>query len=181
MPVLKTCAVPAGITGPGYSGLRFRLRGTRDICINIYADSNASGSIGRFISSRPALSNGDRFWRQKTFQRFWFTNGGMRMSVMAGRSGAILSCQIMSISFVQQSWMPRRCQRSCRCGSSGPVNRWRVSSTFPETFGRRNSSTTFCDRVRATARSGITSEKTRCVLDSSQVLINGHGKARSSR
>jgi len=41
--------------------------------------------------------------------------------------------------------------------------------------------TTFCDPVRATVRSGITSERIRCVVDWLLVLINGHGKARSSR
>ena len=40
-------------------------------------------------------------------------------------------------------------------GKNGAVSEWRVSSTYLEESGRKNSSTIFCDRARATVKSGI--------------------------
>src|SRR5438093_12806173 len=57
--------------------------------------------------------------------------------------------------FVQQSWALKRCQHSCRHGSSGRVSGWRASSSFSERYGRKSFSIMSCVRVRATVRSGI--------------------------
>src|SRR5438876_12310289 len=45
-------------------------------------------------------------------------SGALLTSAMVGQSGVMSSCLTMCISFVQQSWMRNRCQRSCRHGSS---------------------------------------------------------------
>ncbi len=98
--------VVAGIGDPGRIWARLQIQAGRhhgcrlqmNECTNICAGSNASGSIGRFTSSRRAPWDDERFWRQTRLRRYSCRNGVMRIVAMGGRLGAASSCLIMCIS-----------------------------------------------------------------------------------
>ena len=83
-----------------------------------------------------------------------------------GRHGWAIGCYVVMPDhvhfFCSAELDAKTLPNLCRLGSNGQVSEWRVSSTYLEESGRKNSSTIFCDRARATVKSGIMLRRIRC-------------------